>query len=247
MKQYIGSLLLTISVFQLYGQAIITDRPDQTESSSIVERGHFQIESGIVVLYQEDNSASEQQLLLPTTLFRYGLTDRFELRVVNQLERKNINGIPMQGISDLELGTKVQLLKKENINTEIALLSHLVLPTGTSEFSNNTFSTINKLSISHELNNQLGLGYNLGYDYLGVGIGDFTYSIALAIEVNDKVGLYIEPYGRWVDFAAIEANFDGGFTYLIHDNFQLDFSFGVGLNYTMNYLSIGFSWKTIKN
>ena len=35
----------------------------------------------------------------------------------------------------------------------------------------------------------------------------------------------------------------------VKDNFQLDFSFGTGLNYTMNYLSAGFSWNiaSVKN
>jgi len=33
---------------------------------------------------------------------------------------------------------------------------------------------------------------------------------------------------------------------LVKDNLQLDFSFGTGINHTMNYISLGFSWKTLK-
>lgn len=69
----------------------------------------------------------------------------------------------------------------------------------------------------------------------------------MGIGVNDKVGIYIEPYGDWVNFTELEANFDAGFTYLVNPNFQLDFSFGTGLNHNMNYLSFGFSWIAIKN
>jgi len=58
--------------------------------------------------------------------------------------------------------------------------------------------------------------------------------------------LCVEPYSELIDFAVYEASFDAGFTYLLRDNFQLDFSFGTGINYKMNYLSAGFSWSTGK-
>ena len=40
-------------------QTIITDRPDQTESSSTVEQGSLQIESGILLGSTEDVFFSE--------------------------------------------------------------------------------------------------------------------------------------------------------------------------------------------
>ena len=43
------------------------------------------------------------------------------------------------------------------------------------------------------------------------------------------------------EFDIHEANFDAGLTYLIQDNFQLDASFGTGINHNMNYFSVGAS------
>lgn len=37
-------------------------------------------------------------------------------------------------------------------------------------------------------------------------------------------------------------NFEMAGTYLSNENLQFDFSFGTGLNDTMNYISIGCSW-----
>ena len=145
-------------------------------------------------------------------------------------------------ISDLEIGTKVQLLKDESKNTEIALLSHLIVPTGTKELTNDKFGTINKISISHEVNKRVGIGYNLGYNYFGQGKGDLTYSVAIGIGINNKVGVYIEPYGELINFDEYISNFDAGVTYLANKNLQFDFSFGTGINERMNYISIGFSW-----
>jgi len=224
---------------------IITDRPDQTESSATVEPGDLQIESGILIGFEGDAFNSTRQLLAPTTLFRYGVTELFEIRIVSQYETLRLGEFKTQGISDLQVGTKIQFFQDENANTEIAFLSHLVLPSGARELTVDQFGTINKLSISHGLGNKMGIGYNIGYDYFE-GRGDLTYSIALGISVNDRVGLYIEPYGAFVELDEHIANFDAGFTYLVNENLQLDYSFGLGINHRMNYNSIGVSWL-IKN
>jgi len=240
---FFAFLLISLSVFS---QTIITDRPDQTESSSTVDLGSLQIETGILIGFSESDDNSEQQILAPTTLFRYGIVEGIELRILSQLESVEDNSNTTFGISDLEIGTKIQIFKKEGTNTEIAFLSHLILPTGSEGLSIDKAGTINKLSISHEFSDNLSLGYNVGYDYFGEGQGNFTYSIALGIGINDKFGIYIEPYGQLVDFDVYEASFDAGIAYLVQDNFQLDFSFGTGINHTMNYISVGASVNIAK-
>ncbi|SFZ89895.1 Putative MetA-pathway of phenol degradation [Flaviramulus basaltis] len=244
----IAILFFLVTYFSGNTQTIITDRPDQTESSSTVNKGSLQIESGILLAFNEDDLISERQILAPTTLFRYGISKVLEIRVLSQFEslKDQNTSQKINGISDLEIGTKIQLFKKENVNTEIAFLSHVILPTGSKSLTNDAFGTINKLSISHELNNTMGLGYNVGYDYFGKGNGDLTYSVALGISITEIFSFYIEPYGALLDFNNYESNFDAGITYLIQDNCQLDFSFGTGINHTMNYLSIGCSINIAK-
>jgi hypothetical protein len=147
----------------------------------------------------------------------------------------------------MEIGAKVQLFKKNDANTEIAFLSHLLFPTGTKELTIGNLGTINKLSISHSLSERLGIGYNIGYNYFEELNGDLTYSLALGIQVNEKVSMYTELYGVLINLEDFELNADAGFTYLAKENLQFDFSFGTGLNQTMNYLSIGVSWLILKN
>ena len=245
MKHFLIAVLIFLSG-QLYSQTLVTDRPDQTESSSTVELGSLQVESGFLLGFTDENNNSVRQILLPTTLFRYGLTKGIELRILSQFESLKNNWQIIEGISDLEIGTKIQLLKKEDVNTEIAFLSHLIIPTGTSELSGDNFGTINKLAISHQINENIGFGYNVGYNYMGSGNGDLSYSMAMGMAINDKVGVYLESYGDVVEFQELLVNFDTGLTYLVKDNLQLDFSFGTGINHEMNYISIGFSWKTYK-
>ncbi|MCF6294947.1 MAG: hypothetical protein L3J25_04595 [Flavobacteriaceae bacterium] len=74
-------------------------------------------------------------------------------------------------------------MKKENVNTEIAFVSHLILPTGPKE------RTIDYFAVA--------------YTSVGVTLRN------------------------------------SGITYLIQDNFQLDASYGTGLNNNMNYFALG--------
>lgn len=230
-------------------QSIVTDRPDQTESSSTVPKGSLQIEIGAVIGFSKAGGISEQQILAPSTLFRYGITDGIEIRVLNQFEsnKNKTTSEKGSGMSDFEIGTKFQILQKENVNTEIAFLSHLIIPIGAKDVSNDKFGTINKLSISHVLSETVGLGYNVGYDYFGYGSGNFTYSLAVAIGLTPKLGIYLEPYGGIIEFENHESNFDAGVTYLINDNFQLDVSYGTGISHNMNYISAGMSINISKS
>lgn len=232
--------------FQVHAQ-MVTDRPDQTESSSTVGKGNFQLESGFLLGTFEEEQLSLRRILLPTNLFRYGLTKGIEIRFLNQFEIRELIDQTANGISDAEIGIKIQILKNENKNTEIAFLSHLLVPSGTKELTIDRYGTINKLSVSHSLNDRLGLGYNIGYTYFGIENGILTYSLSLGIGINRKAAIYIEPYGDFLNFERFLLNFDTGFTYLIRENLQIDFSFGTGVNIRMNYLSLGFSWLIERN
>jgi len=236
-------LILFMAGSVLNAQTIETDRPDQTESASTVPKKSLQIEGGFLHELSEMNGIKELRVLVPTTLFRYGLTKGIELRLGTQYKsiRNRVTQETDDGFNDLELGAKVQLFKKESSTTQIAFSSHLLLPTGSKQFTNDKLGSINKLAISHALNKFIDLGYNVGYNYFGVGNGDFTYSLVLGISAFENFGVYIESYGLVIDFKTHVASFDSGITYLLKDNLQLDFSFGTGLNHDMDYLALGCS------
>ena len=208
----------------------------------------MQIEIGFLLGSSQDNGIKEQQISVPTTLIRYGITKGIELRLQSQYEsvKNNITSVKVEGLSDLEFGTKIQIFKKENRSTEIAFLSHLVLPTASRKLTNAKFGTINKFSISHSLSKSFGIGYNLGYNYFGSGPGDLTYSLAIGIGLFGELGLYFEPYGEFLNFETHIASFDAGLTYLLQNHIQLDVSLGTGLNHTLNYVAIGCSINIAK-
>ncbi len=248
----IKNILLLINVitfsFEMPAQEIVTDRPDQTESSTTIPLKSIQFESGLLLGNYNLANSSEQMLLVPTTLLRYGLFRVIEIRLVEQLvniynKQTSENNF---GLSDLELGAKIQILKNPAINAEIAFISHLILPTGAISVTNEHLGTVNKLAISHSITDFLDLGYNVGYNYFGTEKGYLTYSAALGLGITKRIGAYFETFGEVVEFNDWISNFDSGITYLIRDNMQLDFSFGLGLTQKMNYFSVGFSMNIPK-
>lgn len=247
MKLKIVLLLIALCIYgiQMSGQEMVTDRPDQTESSSTVAKGSLQIESGLLLGFSEENKTNMQSILAPTSLFRLGLTNRIELRVVTQYEQQYYKDkdYTQKGFGDLEVGAKVTFIKpREKRNVEMAFLTHLVLPTGTID-KTNAYGTINKLAVSHSLSKRVGIGYNLGYSYFGAGHGDFAYSLALGVGMTSKLSVYAETYGEVVNMSENQLNMDMGITYLVKENLQLDWSYGTGINHTMNYMSVGVSWN----
>ena len=130
-------------------------------------------------------------------------------------------------------------VKKDEISTEMAFLSHIVIPTASQMFGNEKMGIINKLCVSHTSNNSVDIGYNFGYNYFGDNLGDVTYSLVLGFEIVDKINIYLEPYGEIIEFEKFVSNINMGITYLLKDNIQLDHSFGIAINHPFNFVSIG--------
>ncbi len=73
--------ILLLSSCSLNAQNMInTDRPDQSDGTHIVEKQYFQIESGVQFSKSNETSNSFDNI----TLIRYGITKKFEARLLNQ-------------------------------------------------------------------------------------------------------------------------------------------------------------------
>jgi hypothetical protein len=60
---------------------LITDRPDQTESSAVIPIKSLQIETGFVRAIDDSEESRHQQFAYNSTLLRYGLLKNMELRL----------------------------------------------------------------------------------------------------------------------------------------------------------------------
>lgn len=250
LKLLIISIGILIS-FTLNAQ-IVTERPTQSESAVVLPINSFQIESGMIYQKSGDDPNTAVNITAPSTLFRYGIFNFMELRVITSYQNDvfmNTYAFPniYSGFNDMEVGTKIQIFKKENSKTDIAFVTHLVIPTGSIGFTNDNYASINKIAVSHGITEYFGVGYNLGYVYNETGESTLLYSLSLGINVNTKFGFFIEPYGNLAEFSEHTSSINGGIFYQVRDNLQADFSFGTGINHTMNFYAVGFGWNISRN
>ena len=92
-------IILLLSIFNsVFSQNIITDRPDQTESPNTLNKGNLQIESGYLSLKDRETNSKITQSLIPTNLFRYGLNNNIELRLLTQFENQEFDNVKISGI-----------------------------------------------------------------------------------------------------------------------------------------------------
>ena len=228
-------LLLTfifslMSFSSLYSQ-LTSERPDQTESSLVLSKGHIQIETGISIEDSESNI---------NTLFRIGIIDGIEMRLnSNYLMNDDISNLKKSSFSDFEIGAKFKILDEDNNRIKIGFLTHLSVPTAPEIFSYNEYGLLSRVLISHDIKNDSQIGYNIGYNKYNNYDGQFIYTVVYGKSLG-SFGVFFEIFGDESSNNS-NLNFDSGITYLIDNDKQLDLSIGKGLNSDMFYISAGFS------
>ena len=209
---------------------LVTDRPDQTESATVVPRGLLQVETGY--LFTRDGGADGHAA--PGTLLRIGFGGRTELR----LGHAGIaGGGGRRGAGDSELGAKVNLISRaDGWRPELALLGGLSLPTGDHGFSSDGADPSFRVAFAQELPSRLSLGYNAGAAWESSADRPdrdafIVYTLVLGVSLTDRLGTFLEVFGeRRVTGAVVtRTSVDGGLTFLLTDVFQLDLAVGRGL------------------
>ena len=231
---------------------LITDRPDQTESSSVVPHKSLQIETGFVMENYQTDLAINKAFAYNTTLLRYGLLKNFELRLGLEYlgEKSKIKSTEttntITGLSPLFTGFKIKIAEEEGWKPEIAFLGGLVLGFTSNEYFKPRYSAADiRFAFSHTLSDKLSLGYNLGAEWDGdTPVPSYFYSVALNASITDKIGVFLESYGLIPEDGATEHLLDTGLTFLLLPNFQLDVSGGIGIKNSIdNFISFGLTYR----
>lgn len=242
---------LTITVMfllmfgMLQGQTTFLNRPSRTESATVLEKGVFQLESVSEIELTGEPDEREKIILFPGALLSYGLGWGIELRVANQYETFRDNFVSASGFTDIDIGAKIKLLKSNDEGTEVALISHFFLPTGSNGISNERVGNESLVLVWHGLTEKLGIEYNIGYSNFEIDSekGDFVYSFVTDYEINDNSGVFIETYGELIEFEELEASADIGLAYQFTDNLELEMAVGTGINHKLFFALIGLSWR----
>lgn len=242
----IGFVMALMAYAQEISKELVTDRPDQTESSATVPKHSIQIESGFIYEYDKMNGMATKYYGINSTLLRYGLLDNLELRIGTGYSNVK-NEASIKGFEPLYLGAKVFITKEKSWVPELAILANIVAP-GFAEkaFKPQYMGSGIRFAASHTLTDFLSLGYNLGAKWDGDNpFATGIYSLVFGFSLTEKFSAFIESYGYLPQANKPDHRADAGFTYLVTSNFQLDCSGGIGLmEHSPDYfINFGFSWR----
>jgi hypothetical protein len=224
-------------------EPLASDRPDFTEASCTVGRGVVQIETGYTYFFDNDGATQLVSHSYPEMLLRVGVfADWLELRAawnygVEQQSRHDLRQ-SSSGAEDLYLGAKIGLTQQQGWWPEMALMPQATMPIGAGTFTGEQFLPGLNWLYGWDINEFLCFGGstqgNLTTDPVsGQEFLEMAQSLTIGYTLTDKLGAYTEwfviaPAGA--DTATTEHYLDGGFTFRVTNNLQLDVRGGKGLS-----------------
>ena len=235
--------------------ALITDRPDATESPTAVPKGFLQVETGALYDSFEENNVKTENFTYNTTLVRYGLLDNLELRLgwnfiegQTTINNKKLDNVT-SGFDPLLLGFKTTISDEKGAMPEIGFLGHLYLPfSASTDYRPETTGVDIRFSFAHTLSEKSSLAYNLGTAWGNDSPeAAYLYTIAYGYSITDKIGAYAELYGDFPEDNKANHLWDAGLTYLVNNNVQLDATVGSSITTGQDLLiSAGVSFRIPK-
>lgn len=225
-------ILLLLAGMQIQAAELVTDRPDQTESSSVVPAGTIQIETGLVYGSDENKGTEYSSLNLLTTLLRVGILSSMELRLGTDytIETTDYGNIQrtFEGLSPIYLGTKIAITEESGLLPEMAFLFHLTFENGSKYFRPHELEPDFRMAFSHTLSERLGFGYNIGAEWSN-GLPIYVYSAAFGYSLTGDIGIFVEWFGDAPEGESANHLLDAGATYLILPILQADVSAGIAI------------------
>lgn len=268
MRRYFVLPILLWATFSI--AQIETDRPDFTESPNVVPKGALQVETGFILENDMQDycgtTETHRNITTNTMLLRFGLTENIEFRFnwANTISEIGVQVNPtvapcfvnvgdyirdtsFSGFQTSFIGFKTNLYKNDKLS--IGFLGHLYIP----ELASGDFAKANGqkiapeflIPLTYDITDRFGIAVQYGLTWDGFTPNPTSsYTLALGYSITDKLSFYVEPYGFIPNDGKELHLINGGFTYLINDDFQVDLTGGFGLNEAApdNFINFGASF-----
>lgn len=238
--------------------AIQTDRPGLAESSNVVGKGVFQLETSYSVELDRHDGQKYRTSTTPT-LIRIGIGENWEFRIetdgrIGERTTSESTGqaTTLHGYGDLSLGTKWHLQDNEGAIPALAWLIHADFDTGSTGFHGKGMRPSLRASAEWELKNGYSLGVMPGiiYDKSEEGTRYFAGIVGIVLNksLTERFRTFVEvsaPQIARAKYGGSFVTYDTGLIYLLNKDCQLDFIVQKGANHNTPDLTwaIGFSTR----
>lgn len=238
------------------------DRPGQTISAGVLRAGEFQLETGI----QRFTPGAGAGITTNVNTLRIGFWNSMEFRVTQpyvvgtpRLATGNINENPALrtdsvGWAPLTVGVKLMLTPDRASRFQASLLAEASLPnTGQNGLRRTTWAPAGRLLLSQQIGRRAALEGNFGFVQTGLTkadlfngeiAGQYIGSLALTAPITDKVGYFVEGYGR--GRAQLTSGANAGLYYRPWTGLRFDATVGRvlgGLNAGANTVNVGMAFR----
>lgn len=235
---------------------ISTDRPDTVESSAVVGKGRFQIETSLA--YERDNSgASRSRVRSTPTLLRLGVSEHWELRLetdgrLNASSENATGSSRERGWADFALGVKWHQQDGDEAQGRpaIAWLVHVDVDSGSVPFRGQGLRPSVRMVAEWELPKDFGFGLMPGFIIDRKPDGRrFVAGILAAVvskPLTERLRGFVEiAASRWASAAngGKVLTFDTGLAYLLTRDMQIDLALARGLNSATPELAWTVGWS----
>lgn len=220
---------------------LVADRPRVTQSAVTVPPMRVQLEAGFMNVEQSGLST----VSIPTLLARFSPISRLEVRLGAAYLRRSFNSNgTVDGLGDVTIGTKVQLLGSHFLSPKVALIVELASPVGSEGVSPEGMGGRVILSAANQFGS-LSFGGNLGIAAAEgerpAGLYALTYSSGIA----GNVGGFLEVFGSVASGRLPEHSFNAGTTILLLRNLQIDLANAFALSDAApgTHFTVGVTWR----
>lgn len=245
-------------------EPLVTDRPDFTESTDAIPFGRLQIELGYTFTYDREAEDRTRDHGAPEFLLRAGLFEDFELRIgwdgyawtETQSRTETRAGRPVrreewvQGAYDATVGFKYKLFEQQGFQPHFGVIAELSIPSGSRGVSSSDVDPGVVLLWAYDLTERWSLAGNMGFAAPTEDSKRFvqtTASLSVAASITDRLGGYVEYFGIYPNARHRDCahSVNGGLTFLINDNLQVDWRMGGGLNGEADdfFTGFGLAWR----
>lgn len=230
-----------------FGQEKIeTDRPGESQSTSLVPECYLQVESGY---RKEQQKGADYSVFHPQTDIRYGLSSHFELRAELTSASEKLFSLNENhyGLQPVQLGFKAEITEAKGARPATTFYTQVGIPNWASKDhrKEHVFPKI-RLLLENKLTDKIQLLYNAGAEWDGEETApQWLYTLAPQFELGEKWEVFLETYAYLQSRAAAQHHLDGGFAFYPNKNLKLDLWGGKGLSAEAfdYFVSLGVSFR----